>query len=242
MQFEEDFAGAQRIDLDTTCRSTKNILEAANALIQPNKARIAREIDTTQDRGEPVQLLPTPTPTPTPTSEAEYAAKTAQARIERTAAASPSSTAPTPRRGRWKRASSARRSRTGSPAANRSTRAARCSIAASCINVATGELHLTVPLRIGHGRKEKRDSNPVKPKTWPAAVGEPHHNHERAHTHGVRGRRTLRLCLRRDRAAGQTPETDATMGRNRKSSRGSRNQARLPESAREGQTNHGRER
>ena len=79
MQFEEDFAGAQRIDLDTTYRSTKNILEAANALIQPNKARISREIDTTQDRGEPVQLLPTPTPT----SEAEHAAKTAQARIEK---------------------------------------------------------------------------------------------------------------------------------------------------------------
>ena len=53
MQFEEDFQGARRIDLNTTYRSTKNILEAANALIQPNKARIAREIDTTQDRASP---------------------------------------------------------------------------------------------------------------------------------------------------------------------------------------------
>ena len=238
MQFEEDFAGAQRIDLDTTYRSTKNILEAANALIQPNKARIAREIDTTQDRGEPVQLLPTPTPT----SEAEHAAKTAQARIEEDGGSVAVLYRTNAQARQMERASSARRSRTGSSAANRSTRAARCSIASSCINVATGGLHLTVPLRIGHGRKEKRDSNPVKPKTWPAAVGEPHHNHERAHTHGVRGRRTLRLCLRRDRAAGQTPETDAATGRNRKSSRGSRNQARLPESAREGQTNHGRER
>ena len=39
MQFEDDFAGARRIDLNTTYRSTKNILEAANALIQPNKGR-----------------------------------------------------------------------------------------------------------------------------------------------------------------------------------------------------------
>ncbi|MCY4123425.1 MAG: ATP-binding domain-containing protein [Acidobacteria bacterium] len=78
MQFEEDFQGACRIDLNTTYRSTKNILEAANALIQPNKARIAREIDTTQDRGQPVQLLLTPTPA----TEAKYAAETARARID----------------------------------------------------------------------------------------------------------------------------------------------------------------
>ena len=78
MQFEDDFAGARRIDLNTTYRSTKNILEAANALIQPNKARIDREIDTTQDRGQPVQLLLTPSPS----TEADYAAKTARARID----------------------------------------------------------------------------------------------------------------------------------------------------------------
>ncbi|MCY4638088.1 MAG: hypothetical protein OXG04_26950 [Acidobacteria bacterium] len=57
MQFEEDFAGARRIDLN---RSTKHILEAANGLI-PLKVLLTR----------------------TPTTEAEYAAKTAQARIER---------------------------------------------------------------------------------------------------------------------------------------------------------------
>ena len=43
MQLEEDFDGARRIDLDTTYRSTRNILEAANALIQPKVANRARD-------------------------------------------------------------------------------------------------------------------------------------------------------------------------------------------------------
>ena len=78
MRFEEDFAGARRIDLNMTYRSSGNILEAAAALIKPNESRIEREIQTTHDAGKPVQLHLTSNPR----TEARYATDVAQQRYE----------------------------------------------------------------------------------------------------------------------------------------------------------------
>ena len=118
MRFEEDFPGSQRIDLETTYRSTGNILAAAGALIEPNEARIERKLTTTQAAGEPITIHAARTPTE------EHA----------TPAASPSPrsrpgnrsrccTAPTLRRERWRTTSSTRACRTRSREENRSTSA-----------------------------------------------------------------------------------------------------------------------
>ena len=64
-QFEEDFEGARRIDLDTTCQSTKNEEDprgGERAHPAEQVADRARDRTATQDRGRPVQML-TLTPT-----------------------------------------------------------------------------------------------------------------------------------------------------------------------------------
>ena len=78
MRFEEDFPGGQRIELETTYRSTGNILAAAGAVIEPNKARIERNLTTTQEPGEPVTVHAARTVT----DEARYAATVAKATID----------------------------------------------------------------------------------------------------------------------------------------------------------------
>ena len=78
MRFEEDFPGSHRIDLETTYRSTGNILEAAGALIEPNEARIERKLTTTQAPGEPITVHAARTPS----EEARYAAGVAKPALE----------------------------------------------------------------------------------------------------------------------------------------------------------------
>ena len=78
MRFEEDFPGSRRIELETTYRSTGNILEAASALISPNETRIERTLTTTQESGAPVTIHAARTPR----EEARYAAGVAAGALE----------------------------------------------------------------------------------------------------------------------------------------------------------------
>ena len=55
-QFRSDFPQAQLFKLEQNYRSTGAILEAANALIANNSARLGKELWTSGARGEPVHL------------------------------------------------------------------------------------------------------------------------------------------------------------------------------------------
>lgn len=55
-QFGRDFADSQTIRLEQNYRSTKTILQAANALIAHNPSRLGKELWTDGDEGEAIQL------------------------------------------------------------------------------------------------------------------------------------------------------------------------------------------
>ena len=54
-QFERDFPDTKVIRLEQNYRSTKNILDAANAVIKHNKARLGKELWSAGEEGEPVK-------------------------------------------------------------------------------------------------------------------------------------------------------------------------------------------
>ena len=56
LQFEKDFPGTTMIRLEQNYRSTANILNAANAIIDFNQGRLGKKLWTTGDGGEPVRL------------------------------------------------------------------------------------------------------------------------------------------------------------------------------------------
>jgi DNA helicase-2/ATP-dependent DNA helicase PcrA len=54
--FEQDYQDAHTVRLEQNYRSTANILEAANAVIQNNLGRLGKDLWTDGDRGEPIRL------------------------------------------------------------------------------------------------------------------------------------------------------------------------------------------
>jgi DNA helicase II / ATP-dependent DNA helicase PcrA len=57
LEFQRDFPAAKLVRLEENYRSTRAILDAANALIAPNKGRIGKTLRTTRGGGELVTLL-----------------------------------------------------------------------------------------------------------------------------------------------------------------------------------------
>jgi DNA helicase-2/ATP-dependent DNA helicase PcrA len=60
-QFERDFAVERVIKLEQNYRSHGNILDAANALIRQNRARLGKNLWTSEGAGEPLRLYQAPT-------------------------------------------------------------------------------------------------------------------------------------------------------------------------------------
>jgi DNA helicase-2/ATP-dependent DNA helicase PcrA len=56
LQFSEDFKGAQQVKLEQNYRSTSNILNAANAVIDNNPSRLGKKLWTDGEAGEPISL------------------------------------------------------------------------------------------------------------------------------------------------------------------------------------------
>ncbi len=56
LQFTEDFKGAQQVKLEQNYRSTSNILNAANAVIDNNPSRLGKKLWTEGEAGEPISL------------------------------------------------------------------------------------------------------------------------------------------------------------------------------------------
>ena len=54
--FQQDFAGAELIKLEQNYRSTKTILDAANAVIANNSGRLGKSLRTDGEDGEPISL------------------------------------------------------------------------------------------------------------------------------------------------------------------------------------------
>jgi|HubBroStandDraft_5_1064220.scaffolds.fasta_scaffold00034_16 DNA helicase-2/ATP-dependent DNA helicase PcrA len=61
LRFEEDFPGAKTFKLEENYRSTRRILEAANALVANNRSRAPKKLFTSRDEGEPITLYPAAT-------------------------------------------------------------------------------------------------------------------------------------------------------------------------------------
>lgn len=57
LEFEKDYPGAKVVKLEQNYRSTKNILEAAHAVIEKNKGRKPKQVWTSSDKGQEVQLF-----------------------------------------------------------------------------------------------------------------------------------------------------------------------------------------
>ncbi|MDZ4205689.1 MAG: UvrD-helicase domain-containing protein [Patescibacteria group bacterium] len=57
LDFEKDYPNAQVITLEENYRSTKTILEAANAVIEKNKIRLKKNLFTTNPKGEKIGLF-----------------------------------------------------------------------------------------------------------------------------------------------------------------------------------------
>lgn len=55
-QFAKDFGGAQQVKLEQNYRSTSNILNAANAIIDNNPSRLGKKLWTDGEAGEPISL------------------------------------------------------------------------------------------------------------------------------------------------------------------------------------------
>ncbi len=56
LQFEQDFPDTKTVRLEQNYRSTTNILDAANAVIQHNDTRLGKKLWTASEEGEPVKL------------------------------------------------------------------------------------------------------------------------------------------------------------------------------------------
>ncbi len=54
MSFEKDFSGAEKILMEQNYRSTKNIIEASNAVIEKNKNRYEKKLFTENEEGEKI--------------------------------------------------------------------------------------------------------------------------------------------------------------------------------------------
>ncbi len=54
--FQQDYAGAQMVRLEQNYRSTSNILNAANALIENNPSRLGKNLWTDGEDGDPIRL------------------------------------------------------------------------------------------------------------------------------------------------------------------------------------------
>lgn len=57
LNFERDFPGAKQVVLHQNYRSTKNVLDAADAVIVKNTARIPKQLSATKQGGEKIQLF-----------------------------------------------------------------------------------------------------------------------------------------------------------------------------------------
>lgn len=57
LEFERDFPGCRVVKLERNYRSSGNILRAADALIRHNRERKAKQLITTRDDGDPVELI-----------------------------------------------------------------------------------------------------------------------------------------------------------------------------------------
>jgi len=57
LQFERDFKGASVVRLEQNYRSTSNILNIANAVIDHNQGRLGKQLWTSGEEGEPVRLF-----------------------------------------------------------------------------------------------------------------------------------------------------------------------------------------
>ncbi len=57
LNFERDFPGAQQVILSKNYRSTKNVLDAADAVIKKNTARIPKTLSATKSGGEKIQMF-----------------------------------------------------------------------------------------------------------------------------------------------------------------------------------------
>ncbi|HTS75283.1 MAG TPA: UvrD-helicase domain-containing protein [Bryobacteraceae bacterium] len=79
LDFERDFAGATIIRLEQNYRSTKNILEAANAVVAHNTERIGKSLWTESGAGEKLSLYEAPDAE----NEALYIADTIENRLAR---------------------------------------------------------------------------------------------------------------------------------------------------------------
>lgn len=79
LAFEEDFPGAKTITLEKNYRSTKTILEAANAVIEKNKIRRKKNLFTENPAGESISVVSSLDET----SEAFYIANRAKELIEK---------------------------------------------------------------------------------------------------------------------------------------------------------------
>ncbi|MEX0932341.1 MAG: UvrD-helicase domain-containing protein, partial [Parcubacteria group bacterium] len=57
LAFEKDYKGAQLVTLEENYRSTKNILDAANAVIKKNKIRLEKNLVTSNAQGETLKIF-----------------------------------------------------------------------------------------------------------------------------------------------------------------------------------------
>ena len=118
-QFSDDFADAEVIRLEQNYRSTASILKAANALIANNQGRLGKELWTDGEDGESLSLYAAFNEH----DEARYVVESIESALKAAwrAARSPSSTAPTPSRGCWRKPCCGRRFPTASTAASASS-------------------------------------------------------------------------------------------------------------------------
>lgn len=61
LNFKKDFSGAQIFKLEQNYRSTKNIVGAANAIIEKNQNQIKKDVWTSNDNGQKIKLIKTRT-------------------------------------------------------------------------------------------------------------------------------------------------------------------------------------
>ena len=59
LNFQKDYPDVSTFKLEQNYRSTKNIVQAANSVIEKNKTRLDKEIWTSNDQGEPIKVMRT---------------------------------------------------------------------------------------------------------------------------------------------------------------------------------------
>jgi DNA helicase-2/ATP-dependent DNA helicase PcrA len=57
LEFQRDYPGARLVRLEQNYRSTQSILEAANSVIAPNRARLGKTLFTRREGGEPITVV-----------------------------------------------------------------------------------------------------------------------------------------------------------------------------------------